>query len=201
MTWAEEANWAARILQRGWRWTRKRMRIRAAWEEKLQEKLREARRRLAAAVPVGASAKKKTEIFKEMEATLKAEEVEWRNVLKKELASLELDLHLLRVLFESAVIMESLERTAAHGAHGRPTGEARSPGVMKYRAMTESELAESSGEFTTEVGEAQPTGIAKYTATAVATTVEKSIGVGEARPPEIEKHTATTKSALAEPPE
>ena len=44
MTQAEEDNFAAWIIQRGWRWTRKRIGIRVAWEKKLQEKLREARR-------------------------------------------------------------------------------------------------------------------------------------------------------------
>ena len=96
--------------------------------------------------------------------------------------------------------MQSREFSAAHGAHGGPTGKARLPGVAKYRAMTESELAESFGEFPVEVGEAQPTGVAKYSATAVATTEEKSIGVSEARPPGIAKYTATSKSFLAEPP-
>ena len=46
MTRLEEETYAARIIQLGWRWTRKRVVIRAAWEEKLQEKLQEARRRL-----------------------------------------------------------------------------------------------------------------------------------------------------------
>ena len=60
MTQLEEENWAARISSSGrWRWTRKRIEIRAAWEEELQEKLREASRRLVAALPVGASAEKK----------------------------------------------------------------------------------------------------------------------------------------------
>ena len=49
--------------------------------------------------------------------------------LNKELASLELDLHPLRVLFEIEVIMQSRDHTAAHGAHGGPTGEARPPGT------------------------------------------------------------------------
>ena len=96
MTQLEEENWAARISSSGkWRWTRKRIGIRAAWEEKLQEKFREARRRLVAALPVGASAKKKTETLREMQANLKAEEEEFRKLLNKELASLELDLRFL----------------------------------------------------------------------------------------------------------
>ena len=96
MTQLEEENWAARISSSGrWRWTRKRIGIRAAWEEKLQEKLREARRRLVAALPVGASAEKKTETLREMQANLKAEEEEFRKLLNKGLASLELDLRFL----------------------------------------------------------------------------------------------------------
>ena len=58
----------------------------------VQEKLREARRRLVAALPVGASAKKKVETLREMQSTLRAEEKELRKILNKELASLELDL-------------------------------------------------------------------------------------------------------------
>ena len=82
MTRLEEENYAARMIQRGWRWTRKRIVIRAAWEKKLQEKLREAR----------ASAKRKVETLREMQSTLKAEEKELRRILNKELANLELDL-------------------------------------------------------------------------------------------------------------
>ena len=62
------------------RWTRKRTGIRAAWEKKLEGKLREARRRLVAALPVGASAKEKTETLREMQSTLKAEEKELRKL-------------------------------------------------------------------------------------------------------------------------
>ena len=60
------------MIQRRWRWTRKRIVIQATSEELLQEKSREVRRRLVAHVPVGASAKKKTERLKEMQSTLKA---------------------------------------------------------------------------------------------------------------------------------
>ena len=38
---------------------------------------------------------------------------------------MELDLHPLRVLFESEVIAQSRDHTAAHDAHGGPTGEAQ----------------------------------------------------------------------------
>ena len=78
MTRLEEMNYAALTIQRRWRWTRKRIVLRAASEERLQEKLREVRRRLVACLPVGASAKKKTESLKEMKSTLKAVEKEWR---------------------------------------------------------------------------------------------------------------------------
>ena len=78
MTRLEEENYAALVIQRGWRRTRKRIVIRAAWEERLQEKLWEARRRFVARLPVGASAKKKTESLREMQSTLKAAEKEWR---------------------------------------------------------------------------------------------------------------------------
>ena len=61
MTRLEDVNFAALTIQRGWRWTRKRIVLRAASEERLQEKLREFRRRLVACLPVGARAKEKTE--------------------------------------------------------------------------------------------------------------------------------------------
>ena len=51
--------------------------------------------------------------------TLKAEEEDWRKFLNKELARLELDLHLLRVLSESRVIMESRVHAAAPGRSRR----------------------------------------------------------------------------------
>ena len=92
MTRLEEESYAALMIQRVWRWSRKRIVLRAAWEKKLQEKLREARRRLVTALPVGASAKKKAETLREMQPTLRAEERELRKILNKELASLELDL-------------------------------------------------------------------------------------------------------------
>ena len=92
MTRLEEMNYAALTIQRGWRWTRKRIVLQAASEERLQEKLREVRRRLVACLPVGASAKKKTESLKEMKSTLKAVEKEWRMLFNEELANLELDL-------------------------------------------------------------------------------------------------------------
>ena len=91
MTLLEEENYAALMIQRGWRWSRKRIVIRAAWEKKLQEKLREARRRLVAALPVGANAKRKAETLREMQSTLKAEKKELRKILNKDLASLDLD--------------------------------------------------------------------------------------------------------------
>ena len=65
MTRLGEMNYAALTIQRGWRWTRKR---------------------------IGASAKKKTESLKEMKSTLKAVEKEWRMLFNEELANLELDL-------------------------------------------------------------------------------------------------------------
>ena len=61
MTRLEEVSCAALTIQRGWRWTRKRILLRAASEERLQEKLREVWRRLVACLPVGASAKENTE--------------------------------------------------------------------------------------------------------------------------------------------
>ena len=91
MTWLEEMNYAALTIQRGWRWTRKRIVLRAASEERLQEKLREVLRRLVACSPVGVSAKKKTESLKEMESTQKAVEKEWRMLFNEELANLELE--------------------------------------------------------------------------------------------------------------
>ena len=45
MTRLEEENYAALMIQRRWRWSRKRIVLRAAREKKLQEKSREARRR------------------------------------------------------------------------------------------------------------------------------------------------------------
>ena len=69
MTRLEEVNYEAQMIHRGWRWTRKRIVLRAASEERLQEKLREVRRRLVACLRVGASAKKKTESLKEVQST------------------------------------------------------------------------------------------------------------------------------------
>ena len=92
MTQLEKENYAALTIQRGRRWTRKRIVLRAASEKRLQEKLREVRRRLVACLPVGASAKKKTESLKEIESTLKAAKKEWRMLFNEELANLELDL-------------------------------------------------------------------------------------------------------------
>ena len=77
---------------RGWRWTRKRVALRAASEERLQEKLREVRRRLVACLPLGASAKEKTESLRDMQSTLKAVEKDRRMIFNEELANLELDL-------------------------------------------------------------------------------------------------------------
>ena len=57
------------------------MRIRAAWEVKLQKKIRESKRRAVAAVPAGASATEKAEIFKELQAILKAEDERGRKLL------------------------------------------------------------------------------------------------------------------------
>ena len=92
MTRLEEMNYAALTIQRGRRWTRKRIVLRAASEERLQEKLREVRRRLVACLPVGASAKEKTESLRDMQSTLKAVEKDWRMIFEEELAHLELDL-------------------------------------------------------------------------------------------------------------
>ena len=61
MTRLEEVSCAALTFQRGWRWTRKRIVLRAVSEERVEEKLREVRRRFVACFPVGASAKEKTE--------------------------------------------------------------------------------------------------------------------------------------------
>ena len=69
------------------------MRIRAAWEGKLQEKLRERRWHEVVAVAVGARATEKAEIFMELQAILKAEKEGGRN--------LERHLRPLRPLWES----------------------------------------------------------------------------------------------------
>ena len=92
MTRLEEVSCAALPIQRGWRWTRKRIVLRAASEEKLQEKLREVRRRLVTCLPAGASAKKKRESLRDMHSTLKAIEKDWRMIFEGELANLKLDL-------------------------------------------------------------------------------------------------------------
>ena len=98
MTRLEEESYAALVIHRGWRWSRKRIVLRTASEERLQEKLREVRRRFVACLPVGASAKKKTESLREMQSTLKAVEKEWRMLfIIEELANLELDLCVSRV--------------------------------------------------------------------------------------------------------
>ena len=66
--------------------------IRAASEERLQEKLREVRRRVVARLLVDASARKKRKSLKEMQSALKAVEKEWRKLFNEELANLERDL-------------------------------------------------------------------------------------------------------------
>ena len=54
--------------------------------------LREVRRRLVACLPVGASAKEKTQSLRDMHSTLKAVEKDWRMIFDEELANLEIDL-------------------------------------------------------------------------------------------------------------
>ena len=79
------------------------------------------------------------------------------------------------------------------------------PRSGKYRrATTEAELAESSGEFTVEVGEAQPTGVAKYKATTESELAEScdefTVEMGEAQHPgisrdcEVQCHSSRCKS-------
>ena len=80
------------MIQREWRWSRKRIFFLATSEERLQQKLREVMRRLVAHLPVGASARKRTESLEEMQSTLKAVEKEWRKFFHEEFANLELDL-------------------------------------------------------------------------------------------------------------
>ena len=92
LTRLEEVNHAALTIQQGWRWTRKRIVLRAASEERLQEKLREVWRRLVACLAVGASAKEKTESLRDMQSTLNAVEKDWRMIFNEELVNLELDL-------------------------------------------------------------------------------------------------------------
>ena len=95
MTQLEEENYAARIIQRRWRWTRKRIEIRAAWEEKLQEKLREARRRLVAALSVGAQRQEKDGNSQGDASHLSGRGGRVEKALNKVLAILELDLRFL----------------------------------------------------------------------------------------------------------
>ena len=83
----EEESCAALAIQRGSRWTPQK-----ESEEKLQEKLREVRRRLVTCLPVGASAKVKRESLRDMQSTLKAIEKDGRMILEEELANLKLDL-------------------------------------------------------------------------------------------------------------
>ena len=90
ITRLEELNYAALTIQ--WWWTLKRIVLRAASEERLEEKLREVRRRLVACLPVGASAKEKTHSLRDMQSTLNAVEKDWRMIFDEELANLELDL-------------------------------------------------------------------------------------------------------------
>ena len=92
MTRLEEVNYAALTIQRGWRWTRTIVVLRAASEERLQDKLREVPRRLVACLPVEASAKEKNESVRDVQSTLKAVEKDWRTIFNEELANLELDL-------------------------------------------------------------------------------------------------------------
>ena len=75
---------------------------------------------------------------------------------------------------------------------------------MRYRAATESEFTEPSGEFpdvVKSVGEARPPEVPKNSAAATAATVvvttgAKSLGVGGARPPRVAKFRATSTSRV-----
>ena len=92
MTRSEEMNYAALTIQRGWRWTRKRI---VLWGRKRGAVAREVAGGPATPCGVfaqwGASAKKKTESLNEMKSTLKAVEKVWRMLFNEELANLELD--------------------------------------------------------------------------------------------------------------
>ena len=76
----------------------------------------------------------------------------------------------------------------------KKAGEARPPGIAMHSARTESEsdLAESSDEESSDPGCARPSG----TTSAIVTAAAKS--VGEDRPPEIAKCSAT-QSAVPRP--
>ena len=64
--------------------------LRAASEERLQEKLREVPRRLVERLPMGASAKK-TQGLKEIQSTLKDVEKEWKMLFNEDLETLEIE--------------------------------------------------------------------------------------------------------------
>ena len=75
MTQVEEDKDVARIIQR------EMVDPEENWDSSIMEELREARRRLVVALPVGGSAKKKADTLREMQSTLKAEEKELRKLL------------------------------------------------------------------------------------------------------------------------
>ena len=86
-------------------------------------------------------------------------------------------------------------------------GETGRPGIeKKYKAKTESELAETSGEFLVEVGGSSASSgcdvmySAATAATAVVPTVAKSVVAGEARLPGFAKYNSksVSESELAE---
>jgi len=90
MTRKQEVRYAARTIQWGWKWMHKKIKKRAAYEELLQQKLRDYRQRLVGSLPVGISAVN-TEYIKQIQSNLKDAEKEWRMSFNEEMRKLEID--------------------------------------------------------------------------------------------------------------
>ena len=82
--------YAARTIQWGREWMRKRIELRADAEKSLQKKLREVRRRFVEKLPVGDSVKK-TESLKDLQSNLREIENNWRMLFNEELKKLEIE--------------------------------------------------------------------------------------------------------------
>ena len=90
MTRSQEVRYAARTVQWGWKWMHKKIKKRAAYEELLQQKLREYRQRLVGELPVGISAVN-TEYIKQIQSNLKEVEEKLRMSINEDLKKLEID--------------------------------------------------------------------------------------------------------------
>ena len=92
MTRLEEVNYAALTIERGWRWTRKRIVLGAACEERLQEKFSRAPATSRGVFASGSQRQGKDGEPQGHAIHPEAVEKDWRMIFDEELANLELDL-------------------------------------------------------------------------------------------------------------